>query len=201
MTAEELDARLAAQGFHYLTSAERLQLLNDAYLLDICEDTDWPFLEASKSGSAPLEIADLKTVEYVVNATRNCKLEPLIRARITDDWNPDLTEPGTPELYYVTEGKKINVFPVSSEEITVRYWRVAEELSGTKEPLLPKRWHSLIVEGARARGYRNSDDWELSQACQANFDAELERMRESLMNQERDSPDDYVVVEDPAALH
>lgn len=201
MTAEQIVASLKAQGFHYLSDAECLQLANDAYLVDLCEDEDWPFLEASKEGTAPLEIKDLKAIEYVVNTTRNQKLHPLLKARITDDWNPDLTQTGTPSFYYVTEGKKVNVFPVSTtDNFAVRYWKVPEELSGSAEPLLPKRFHSLIVDAAKARAYQNSDDYELAQAAQAQFDSRLEKMRESLGDLQHDAPDDFVVIEDPAAL-
>lgn len=201
MTTEELVASLKAQGFDYLSTAECTQFLNDAYLLDICEEEDWFFLEATAEGMPPLAISDLRAIEYVTNTTQNQKLVPLLRARITDDLDPDLTQTGTPSRYYVTEGKNVNVFPVSTtDEIAVRYWKVPQELSGSVVPLVPTRYHSLIVDGARARGYRNSDDWELATAAQANFDTGLEKMRESLGSLQHDAPDDYIVVEDPAAL-
>jgi len=201
VTAAELVARFKAQGFHYLTEAECLGYLNDAYLLDICEEEDWPFLEAIKEGKAPLEVKDLRTIEYVTNLTQETKLDPLRRARITDDFSPDLTTPGSPFVYYLTEGKKVNVYPVSTnDEFAVRYWKVPEELSGTKEPLSPPRFHSLIVDGARARAYPNSDDWELATAAENKFLVGLERMRDSLMNMQHDAPDDHVVVEDAAAM-
>lgn len=167
---------------------------------DICEEEDWPFLEATKEGSAPLEITDLRTVEYVIDTITLEKLYPLVKDRITDDQNPDLTETGSPTLYYITKGSTINVFPVSTDKLQVKYWKVPEELSGTAEPLMPKRWHSLIVDAAVARAYRNSDDWELSTAAKATFEAEFQKMRESLLNQQHDAPDDYVLTEDPAAL-
>lgn len=174
--------------------------LNSAYLLDIAEGEAWPWLEEVAEGPAPLTIADLRTVEYVVDQSNVEKLTPLLKDRITDDWNPDLTETGTPSLYYITKGTTVNVYPVATNELEVRYWKVAPELSGEAEPLMPKRWHSLIIDGAVARAYKNSDDWELSQAAKATFDAELQAMRESLLNPQMDAPDDYVVVEDSAAL-
>jgi len=201
MTGEELIASLKAQGFHYLTEPECLAYLQDAYLLDICEGEDWPLLEASKEGTAPLEIKDLRTIEYVTNVTQNHKLEPLTPGRISDDFTPNLTTAGSPEVYYLTEGNTVNVYPTSTtDKLAVRYWRVPEDLTTSTEPLLPKRWHSLIVEGARARAYTNPDDWELSNAADAKFQANLQKMRESLLSQQHDMPDDHVVVEDPAAL-
>ncbi len=200
MNTEALVASLKAQGFDYLSTTECIQFLNDAYLLDICEDEDWPFLEGVAEGPAPLEIADLRAIEYVTNTAQVTKLDPLLRARITDDLNPDLTQEGTPSLYYVTKGTTVNVFPVSTDEIAVRYWKVPEELSGSVTPLLPTRYHSLIVDGARARGYENSDDWELAGAAASRFESRLEKMKESLGMLQHDAPDDYIVVEDPAAL-
>jgi len=200
MTFEQMVIEMKARGFTHM-GARCEQYLNDAYLLDICEEEDWPFLEATKSGTTPLEITDLRTIEYVVDDTQVEKLHPLVQARITDDWNPDLTEVGTPELYYVTEGKKVNVFPTSTtDEITVTYWKVPTELSGTEEPLLPTRYHSLIVDGAVARAYENSDDYELANVAKGRFDSRLNAMRDSLMNMQHDAPDDYVVVSDPGAM-
>lgn len=201
MTAEELIARFKAQGFNYLTEPECLGYLNDAYLIDICEVEDWPFLEASKEGKAPLEIKDLRTVEFVTNVTQNVKLEPLLPARITDDFTPDLTETGTPSVYYLSDVDTVNVYPVSTtDEFAVRYWKVPEELSGAKEPASPKRWHSLIVDAARVRAYANSDDWELLAAAERRFLGQLEQMQESLLNMQHDASNDHVVVEDPARL-
>jgi hypothetical protein len=200
LNTEALVTSLKAQGFDYLTTVECIQLLNDAYLLDICEDEDWSFLEDVAEGPAPLEISDLRTIEYVTNVTRPGKLDPLLKARITDDWSSDLTQTGTPSLYYVTKGTTVNVFPVASDEIAVRYWKVPEELSGSSTPLLPTRHHSLIVDAARARGYENSDDYELAAAAATRFESRLEKMKESLGMLQHDAPDDYIVVEDPAAL-
>ncbi len=154
MTFEELIAEFQARGFDYLTTVRCQNYLNSSYMLDIAEAEDWFWLEATSQGKAPLEIKDLRAIEYVTNVTQVTKLDPLLQARITDDWNPDLTEVGTPSFYYVTEGKTVNVFPVSTtDEIAVRYFKVPEELSGAAEPLLPKRFHSLIVDGAVAYTY------------------------------------------------
>src|ERR1044072_2045231 len=162
MNCEELVASLKAQGFDYLSTAECTLLINDAYLIDICESDEWPFLEATREGTAPLELLDLRAVSYVIDATQDVKLEPLRLERLTDAVDPTVQTTGTPEYYYVTSGTTINVYPTnSSDTLQVRYFKTPAELSGTDEPLLPKRFHSLIVDGARARGYENSDDWEL----------------------------------------
>ena len=200
MNLEELRTEFLARGFHYLPSSRADSYIDSAYRLDICEDEPWFFLEATATGTAPLTISDLRTIEYVIDLTNVEKLQPLLQARITDDWNPDLTETGTPSLYYVTKGTTVNVFPVAADEIQVNYWKVPPKLTGTDEPLLPERWHSLIVDGAVARAYSESDDYELAQAARSEFEARLQQMRESLESQQRDESDDYVVLEDWAAL-
>ena len=201
MNFEDLKTEFLARGFDYLSSTRAGLYLNDSYLLDVCEEEDWPFLEASKSGTAPLEISDLRAIEYVIDETSQEKLTPLIQGRITDDVDVDLTTPGTPEFYYVTEGKKVRTYPVSTtDEVAVTYWKFPTELSGTDEPLLPTRFHSLIVDGAVARAYEDSDDQELATAAEAKFNGRLERMRTSLMNLQHDAPDDHIVLTDPARL-
>jgi hypothetical protein len=199
VTFAQMIIEFKARGFNHLGSRTE-SYLNDAYLLDICEEEDWPFLEDVAEGPAPLEISDLRTVQYVIDS-RAGKLDPLLRSRITDDWNPDLTQTGTPSLYYVTKGTTINVFPVATNEVVVNYWKVPPELSASAEPLMPKRWHSLIIDGAVARAYANSDDYELAQASRNEFSARLQLMRDSLLHPQHDSSDDYIAVEDPAALH
>lgn len=201
MNFEAMKAELAARGFDYMSSSRLELYLNDAYLLDICEEEDWHFLEQTAEGTAPLEISDLRTVEYVIDVTQELKLDPILRARLTDDLDVDLTTAGSPTVYYLTEGKVLNVYPANtSDTLAARYWRVAPRLSGTDTPLLPERFHSLILDGAVARAYEESDDYELAAAAKTRFDARYGRMRDALLYQQHDRPDDWVEVEDPAAL-
>lgn len=202
MTRKELREELEARGFDYLTEARLNRFINSAYLVDICELEDWPFLEATKEGKAPLEISDLRTVEYILDTTQECKLRPVLRARLTDDWDVDLTTTGDPTVYYLTEGKKVNVYPANTtDNLLVRYWKVAAELTeDSKEPISPARFHPLIVDFAEARAYRDKNNSDAANAAQANADRQLQIMRESLLNQQHDDSDDYVTVEDVAAL-
>jgi len=199
MTFAEMVVEFKARGFNNL-GARTEQYLQDSYLLDICEGELWPFLEETKEGAAPLTISDLRTVSYVLDLTNVEKLEPLIKPRVTDELSVDLTETGTPSVYYITKGTTVNVYPVATDTLQVTYFKVPKELSGSEEPLMPKRWHSLIIDGAVARAYSNSDDFELAQAARGEFEQRLQLMRESLLNPQMDAPDDFLVVEDPARL-
>ena len=198
MNAEALTAELAARGFDYLSTSRRLQYVNDAYLLDICESESWPFLHASEEGTAPLTIADLRSVEAVLNATQNQKLTPLDPREITESYDTDLTTTGTPNFYYIDSQTTISVYPANtSDTLLVRYWKAPEALSGSESPVLPSRFHSLIVDYAVARAYEDSDDYELAQNARENADGRLAKMRESLLGWNRDLPDEYVAWVDP----
>src|SRR3954462_2289412 len=94
-TFSDLRTELSRRGFDYLDSTRLGNFTNDAYLRDICEVQDWPFLEASTSGTAPVTVSDLRTVEYVIDSTNGVKLSPIDRRNLTD-WTVDLTTTGTP---------------------------------------------------------------------------------------------------------
>lgn len=199
MTAEELAARLQAEGFDYLSTSQCLEFINDAYLVDICEVADWPFLEATTTGSAPVTISDLRSIEFVVDTTQGVKLRPLDRRHITDR-SYNIEEAGTPLYYYLTGETRINVFPVTANTLSVRYYKTPTKLSGSNSPLLPERFHSLIVDAAAARAYENSDDFELRQSKEASFQARLAKMEEALLDVYRDGPSQFIAVTDPYAL-
>lgn len=200
MNFAELVTRFTAQGFDYLQTSEAENYLNDAYLVDICGAADWPFLEATITGTAPLSIPELGAVIYVVDSTQGTKLTPR-DPRGLSDIEPSLTNSGTPRHYYVTGSGTLNVYPLStSEELQVRYLQIPPRLTGTAVPVFPERFHSIIVDGAVARAYENSDDFELSQSAEAKFNGRLQKMEETLMNVYRDGPQNFVEVTDPLAF-
>lgn len=200
MNLEQLVIEFKARGFTHVGSRAE-NYVNDAYILDICEAADWPFLEESMEGKAPLEITNLSAVRYVLDVTQERKLKPLKKDRITDDYGVNLALAGDPAFYFLEAGDTVRTYPVSTTDtIQVAYWKTAPRLTGTETPLIPERFHSLIVDGAVARAYENSDDYELAVAAKDRFNARLQSMQESLTDLQHDSPDDHIVVTDPAAL-
>lgn len=196
VNSEELVSEFLARGFDYLSNGKALGYLNDAYLVDICGDQDWSFLEATVTGAAPLTIPEIETIEYIIDTTQERKLLPLDRRLLTDE-NPTLVETGTPIFYYLTEGKVVNVFPVNTtDSLLVKYWRTPARLSGSATPLIPERFHSLIIDGAVARAYEDSDDYELAANAETNFQKRLQKMREALLGPFRDGTKDYVQITD-----
>jgi hypothetical protein len=199
MNLPELVTAFLQRGFDYQSNAEAEQLLNDAYLIDICADQDWPFKEEIVTGTAPLTIGEFDALEYVIDTTEERKLHPLDRRNLTDAF-PTFAETGSPRFYYLTEGTVLNVYPTNTtDSLLVRYYISVPELTGSATPIIPKRWHSLIVDGAVARAYEGSDDYELAQNANAKFQERLEKMRTSILGPYRDGPEQFIAVTDPAA--
>jgi len=197
MNSEELVTEFLGRGFDYLSNTKALGYLNDSYLVDICGDQDWSFLEDTITGVAPLTLPEFETVEYVIDTTEERKLLPLDRRLLTDKY-PTLAETGTPSFYYLTEGDVLNVFPTNTiDSLLVRYWKTPAALTGSSTPLLPERFHSLIIDGAIARAYEDSDDYELAENAETKFQRRLQKMREALLGPYRDGPDVYVAITDP----
>lgn len=194
MNSEELISAFLARGFDYMTNAEALQYLNDSYLVDICGDQDWPFLEATVTGVAPLTLPEFESLEYVIDSTELRKLHPLDRRILTDE-HPNISETGVPRFYFLSEVNILNVFPVNTtDSLIARYHKTPTRLTGAVVPLIPERFHSLIIDGAASRAYEGSDDYELSASAQANFQTRLQKMREALIEVNRDGPDDFIQI-------
>ncbi len=198
ITLLELQTEFAARGFNYLSTLRQNYYLNQGYLVDICEAEDWPFLETTTTGSAPLSITDLRTIASVVDTTQAMKLTPLDNRNITDDIDSSLTTVGTPVYYYKSGQTTIAVYPTNTtDSLSVRYWKVPPELSGaTDTPVLPNRWRLLIVDAAVARAYEDADETAAYQAATQSFQARLDQMRQSLTVGQHDEPDDYILAVD-----
>ena len=165
--------------------------VNNGYS-DICEAEDWPFLEATTSGAAPLTISDLRTIESVIDTTTSIKLRPMDRRNITD-FDVDLTTSGSAFLYYITGGDVVNTYPYSTDTLSVNYWNVPDDLSGdTDEPVVPDRFRSLIVDAAVVYAYEDDDESNQADAANARYQSRLEQMKQSLMRQQHDLPDQWL---------
>ena len=195
-TLADLRTEFAARGFDYLAATRLNSYLNDAYLVDICEQENWPFLLATASGNMPLTISDLRTVESVIDGTNAYKLAPLDPRTITDDYDTDLTTAGTAYLYYPTSATALAVYPTNTTAtFRVRYWKVPPTLSGDSDtPIIPTRFHSLIVDGAVARAYEDSDEWDAAAIARDRFLQRLDVMRASVMGADSGGPSDWVAI-------
>lgn len=191
LTFATMTTELQARGFDYLSATRAGYFLNRSYW-EICEEANWPFLGASTTGTAPLTIATLRTVESVIDTTARVKLRPLDVRAITDE-NVDLTTTGTP-LYYYVRNSIISVFPANTTDtLSVRYWQAPAELTGTDASLIPARFRQLIVDGAVAYAYMDTDDFDAANETFSIWEAGKERMRQSLLIQQADRPEQTIV--------
>lgn len=193
MTFLELKTELLARGFDYLSTTRSGYFVNRAYQ-EMCAEEDWPFLESSSSGTAPLTVSDLRTVEAVINTTQRYKLRPLDRRNITD-FDTDLTTTGTPSWYYLTTSTTVAVYPANTTDtIAVRYWKVPTALSADGDtPVVPTSYQQVIVDGACAYAYFDSDNFEAARSYLELFESGKSRMRDALLVGQHDEPDDMIV--------
>lgn len=177
-----LYTELYARGFDYLndggagvTRAKRW--INDAaHQIDDLEP--WLYLQASATGPAPLTIADLGRVESVVDVA-NLNVLTYVDRRDVTDYVADITTTGSPSMYFVTGGTVVTTYPLSSRTLTVRYSKVAADMSATTDtPAMPDRFRMAIVEYAVAQAYRDVSNWDGAAQAQAAGDAIVRRMVE-----------------------
>lgn len=193
MTFEALQTELLARGFDYLgtTAAGQVrvkQFLNDAYLTDICDPYPWMFLEATTTGTGTVTITDLRDVLYVLDTSRK-RVLPSADIRDIAATAPDFeSKTGSASAYYI-DGDTLKLFPVSpSTELSVRYIKVPPELDGpTDVPVLPARWHGLIVDFAVPKAYRDDDDFDEAVATEDYNFKRLGRMVEAEFSKNLDN--------------
>lgn len=182
MDLSELRTELLARGFSYLSDDRANQLLNWAnHELD--DFTTWPYREASVTGTSPLTISDLGSIEAVLETTTNTLLYQAEYADLVQAYG-DLSVTGFPIAYYLaqpTAGQpEVATYP-SGASIGVQYWKVTSDLSeDTDTPLSPDRFHHVIVDLAACRAYLDRDDFSAAQALRAQVDQDLLRMADAL---------------------
>lgn len=190
MNFAALKTELLARGFDYLDTTRQGYLINFAYL-ELCGLYHWPFLEESATGTAPLAISDLGTIEAVINADTDEELHPAEYRDLIAQYG-DLAADGTPVFYYIANPSgtlQVATYPESTATIGVQYWEVPPELTGTDTPLVPDRFHDLIVDLAVIRAYRDSDNHAAAEALQAHVDRRVLQMVNSLFAQQLQGPD------------
>lgn len=175
-----MQAEVIARGFDYITNsgqtARATRWINDA-MHEIDRLDRWPYRAASVTGTLPLTISDLGEIERVTNPTNNSDLSPSTRGALLDEFG-DLTTTGTPGYFYLV-GQALSSLPVTTQPVTVTYWRVSPDLvDGADTPLMPDQFRTAIVERACAKAYRDSDNPDMAAVCKAEADDLVAQMRE-----------------------
>jgi hypothetical protein len=177
-----LRAEVQDRGFDYLATSRINRYINQVYH-DICESERWPFLETDSTGStAPLTISDLGSVDSVVDAT-NKNLLYWVDRRTLLDTDRDLTTTGTPTVWYQESQTVIKVYPANTTiTLNVHYFQTPDDLSAdSDEPLIPARWHDLIIDGVVIKAYKDTDDWDAAINAQQFLDLQMEKMRDTIL--------------------
>jgi hypothetical protein len=101
--------------------------------------------ENSATGVAPLAISDLGTIEMVVNSTGD-PLMPFEWSELVEMFG-DLSTTGTAFAYYTgtpSGTTEVATYPVDTTSITVQYYKVSDDLTGTQTPTtIPARFHKV----------------------------------------------------------
>jgi hypothetical protein len=157
-------AELKARGFDYISDARATIMLNNAK--NAFEDEfDWPWLETTTTGVAPLTISDLGAVLYVVDTTDGSELQG-IDARDVVDVDTNVSTAGVPTSWWLDGTGTLRTYPVSTTaSLSVRYVKVSPDLSaGSDTPLIPVRYHSVWIDYAVAEAYKDDDRFNEAQA-------------------------------------
>lgn len=156
--------------------------VQDAYA-EICDQYEWPFLEAETTATGTVALTDLKTVIWVVDSTNKNALDFLDRRTILERVDTDLTTVGTPTYWYLND-QTIAVYPASSTTtLDVKYIKVPAALvSNGDTPLIPARYHQAIVDGAVRRALLDNNDTAEAQAVEQERQIKLANMLASLSN-------------------
>lgn len=186
MTFKDIYEEVSERGFsELLTEADQLVRLkrwvNQAYR-EITDLAHWPFLEATKEGTAPLTIADLGHVLSVTNKTKDATLDYLDR-RTAVVFDPALNDTGTAEAWYREGETSLRVSPLdTTSTLVVRYLKTPVELADEGDvPLLPTPYQDLIVDGAVVRALKNRDNYEAAQFVRQEWKAGVAQMKHALL--------------------
>jgi len=182
-TLADIKSAFYARGFDFLndgsTGATRaLRFINDAmHLVDDMEA--WQYLQASTTGTSPVTVSDLGRIESVTDVAHLNDLQYMPRANVTTLYGDLSLTSSVPTFYFVTGGNTVNTFPVSGVTLTVRYTKVAPDLSADSDvPLMPDRFRMAIVHYAAQLAFAESNVPDEAQLAGAAGDAVVERMRE-----------------------
>jgi hypothetical protein len=174
MTFSELVNELEANGFNYV-SRNRLEDWTQRGYQQVLAAYPWPFLEMTfKNSVAPFEIGNVRHVLSVTDVTQERPLYGQSRQWIVERF-PNLEEQGNP-LWWFLDNLTIRTFPLSGDEISVRYVKKAAALTAEAEPLVPNEWCYLIVDLARVFALKDNDEYNVARELKESTKADLLEM-------------------------
>ena len=177
--------------------------INKAQRDIINSEVEWPFTVVNQSftttaGTAEYDReSDAKTVDYdsftiqESGDTSERKLKYIsfdeyLERRNEADTNPNASARALSEYVYTTPDNKIGLSPVPDKDTyTVRYYyyqTTTDMTANTDNPIIPERFHDVIVNRARYYAHMLRSDVQFSQLALRDYTDGLGRMRVELIN-------------------
>nr|BDD44814.1 hypothetical protein 43 [Alphaproteobacteria bacterium] len=177
--------------------------INKAQRDIINSEVEWPFTVVNQSftttaGTAEYDReSDAKTVDYdsftiqesADTAERKLKyisFDEYLERRNEADTNPNASARALSEYVYTTPDNKIGLSPVPDKDTyTVRYYyyqTTTDMTANADNPIIPERFHDVIVNRARYYAHMLRSDVQFSQLALRDYTDGLGRMRVELIN-------------------
>lgn len=180
MNLGDLTIEFYHRGFDHVPPTRAKRWLNQSYQ-EIAAAADWTFLENDGSGASPFTIADLRKVIAVFNSTTSQPLKYVERSWVVATFGSVSAPATTPQWYWVDAGTIVRAFPLAAATLNVRYIKVPVDITAAADtPLLPTRYHELIVEGAVRRAYEDMNRYDLADAVEQARRAAIDDMKRAL---------------------
>jgi len=175
--------------------------INKAQRDIINSEVEWPFTVVSQSFSTADGTAeysresDAKTIDFdsftvqksgeAERKLRYLSFNEYLDAKNEIDTNPNTSARAAPDFVYETPDNKIGLSPVPDDTYTVRYYyyQTSTDMSAaTDNPVIPERFHDVIVNRARYYAHMLRSDVQFSQRAMRDYTDGLSRMRVELIN-------------------
>lgn len=175
--------------------------INKAQRDIINSEVEWPFTVVNQSFSTVAGTAeysreaDAKTVDFdsftvqksgeAERKLRYLSFNEYLDAKNEIDTNPNTSARAAPDFVYETPDNKIGLSSVPDDTYTVRYYyyQTSTDMSAaTDNPVIPERFHDVIVNRARYYAHMLRSDVQFSQLAMRDYTDGLSRMRVELIN-------------------
>ncbi len=175
--------------------------INKAQRDIINSEVEWPFTVVSQSFSTAAGTSEYsresnaKTIDFdsftvqksgeAERTLRYLSFNEYLDAKNEIDTNPNTSARAAPDFVYETPDNKIGLSPVPDDTYTVRYYYYqtsTDMSSATDTPVIPERFHDVIVNRARYYAHMLRSDVQFSQLAMRDYTDGLSRMRVELIN-------------------
>jgi len=168
----------------------------------INSELEWPFTyerdtitTVSGTGEYTLD-SDTKTVDrdtvYIdfggdksLTYLEYIAYDEYIREFLSLNSDPDDGHLAEPRRFYITQDGKLGLYPEPDDAyiVTYQYWTTHSDMAlATDTPVIPERFHDVIVNRAKYYAYMLRSDLQSAQLTAQDYQQGLTRMRVELIN-------------------